>query len=227
MPEDRTIIDLIEVRPIVLVPIGSWEQHGPHLPFDTDTVIATELVRRASEALHDVPTLVTSSIGFSASGEHAGFPGTISIGTAATTRVLVEVARSCDWSDGVVFVNGHGGNHDAIVEASTIIRGEGRRVVIWSPTSSDPTDTHAGHVETSVMLAIDPERVRMDRAQVGTTARISDVASTLRENGVRAISENGVLGDPTRASADDGRIILDTWTRSLIDAVHTWLREKP
>jgi creatinine amidohydrolase len=99
--------------------------------------------------------------------------------------------------------------------------------VIWSPTSSDPTDTHAGHVETSVMLAIDPARVRMDRAQVGSTARISDVASTLRENGVRAISENGVLGDPTRASADDGRIILDTWTRSLVDAVHTWLREKP
>jgi creatinine amidohydrolase len=99
--------------------------------------------------------------------------------------------------------------------------------VIWSPTSADPTDTHAGHVETSVMLAIDPARVRMDRAQVGTTARISDVASTLRENGVRAISENGVLGDPTRASADDGRIILDTWTRSLVDAVHTWLREKP
>ena len=69
MPEDRTIIDLIEVRPIVLVPVGSWEQHGPHLPFDTDTVIATELVRRASEALHDVPTLVTSSIGFSANIE--------------------------------------------------------------------------------------------------------------------------------------------------------------
>lgn len=225
MPDAWTIADLVDVRPIVLVPVGSWEQHGPHLPFDTDTVIATEIARRAIECLDDVPAMLTSSIGFAASGEHSGFPGTISIGTETTARILVELVRSCDWSSGVVFVNGHGGNHDAIVDASNVIRSEGRRVLVWSPTSTDPTDTHAGRIETSVMLAVDPTRVRMDLVNVGTTAPISDIIADLRDRGVRAVSENGVLGDPTRANPDDGRAILDGWTTSLVLAVRAWLRD--
>lgn len=225
MPDSRTIADLVDVRPIVVVPVGSWEQHGPHLPFDTDTVIATEIARRAIERLHEVPTMLTSSIGFAASGEHSGFAGTISIGTETTARILVELVRSCDWSSGVVFVNGHGGNHEAIVEASTVIRTEGRRALVWSPAAADPTDSHAGRVETSVMLAVDPTRVRMDLADVGTTAPITDIITELRDRGVRAVSENGVLGDPTRANPDEGLVILDDWTSSLVQAVRTWLRD--
>ena len=224
MPDAWTITDLVDVRPIVVVPIGSWEQHGPHLPFDTDSVIATELVRRATESLSDVRTFVVPPINFSASGEHAGFPGTISIGGDTTTRTLVELARSCDWADGIVFVNGHGGNARAMRSAMDVIAAEGRRAASWSPTTTDPTDTHAGHVETSVMLAIDPARVRMDRARIGTTTPLSDIIGDLRDHGVRAVSDNGVLGDPTRANAEDGRSILDAWTTSLVDAIRTWVR---
>lgn len=225
MPDAWTTTDPVDVRPIVVVPVGSWEQHGPHLPFDTDSLIATELVRRATSSLDDVRTLPVPPINFSASGEHAGFAGTISIGTDTTARTLVELARSCDWADGVVFVNGHGGNARAVRDALDIILAEGRRVMSWSPTSTDPTDTHAGHVETSVMLAMDSTRVHMDRARIGTTSPISDIISDLRNGGVRAVSPNGVLGDPTRATADAGRSILDAWTTSLVDAIRTWVRE--
>lgn len=224
MSDSQTIDDRLDSRPIVVVPVGSWEQHGPHLPFDTDTVIAVELVRRATVAITDTPTMVAPAITFSASGEHSGFPGTISVGTDVTAATLVEVARSCDWADGVVFVNGHGGNAEALRTALDVITSEGRRVIAWSPTSTDPTDTHAGYTETSVMLAIEPHRVRMDLARAGNTSPIRDLLPALREHGVRAVSDNGVLGDPMRASVDTGRAILDEWTRSLVDTVRAWSR---
>ncbi len=224
MSDSQTIDDRPDARPIVVVPVGSWEQHGPHLPFDTDTVIAVELVRRATDALTDTSMLVAPAITFSASGEHSGFPGTISVGTDVTAATLIEVARSCDWADGVVFVNGHGGNAEALRTALDVITSEGRRAISWSPTSTDPTDTHAGHMETSVMLAIEPRRVRMDLARAGNTSPIRDLLPALREHGVSAVSDNGVLGDPTHASVDVGRAILDEWTRSLVDTVRSWSR---
>jgi creatinine amidohydrolase len=64
----------------------------------------------------------------------------------------------------------------------------------------------------------------MDRARVGTTTPLSDIIGDLRDHGVRAVSDNGVLGDPTRANAEDGRSILDAWTTSLVDAIRTWVR---
>ena len=126
-----TSADVVDRRPIVIVPVGSWEQHGAHRPFDTDTVIAVELVRRVVERLTDIPLLPTDPIAFGNSGEHGDFPGTISIGRETTTKVLVEITRSCDWADGVVFVNGHGGNAQAIHDALELIRFEGRRAMAW------------------------------------------------------------------------------------------------
>ncbi len=95
----------------VAVPVGSFEQHGPHLPLDTDTRIATAVVR-ALAGVAQAP-----AIAYGASGEHEGFAGTISIGTEALEALLVEYGRSaCRWARRVVFVNGHGGNGPALVE---------------------------------------------------------------------------------------------------------------
>ena len=97
--------------PIVLIPVGSTEQHGPHLPLATDTWIAEEL---AGRAIHQTDGLMVGpTISVSASGEHAGFAGTLSIGLEVMTMVVVELVRSADWAAGVVLVNGHGGNHRA------------------------------------------------------------------------------------------------------------------
>lgn len=225
MRDARSGAEPNDVRPIVIVPVGSWEQHGPHLPFDTDSVIACEVARRAATRLHDEQVLLVNAVNFSASGEHADFPGTLSIGTQTTARILVELARSCDWAAGIVFVNGHGGNADAFREAMASILAEGRRALSWTPTTTDPRDTHAGHIETSVMLAIDPSRVRMDRAAKGSMTPITDLMSELRDNGLRSVSDNGVLGDPTNANPTDGERILAAWTNSLVEQVRLWSRE--
>jgi creatinine amidohydrolase len=207
---------------VVIVPIGSWEQHGAHLPFDTDTVIATAIATNAAARL-TTPSIVVPALAYSSSGEHSQFLGTISIGTDATTQVLVELIRSCDWAAGVVLVNGHGGNHDAITNAQRISSHEGRRVLTWSPQTDDPCDTHAGHTETSVMLALAPQKVDMQRAVAGCTRPLSEIIDEMRRGGVKAVSSNGVLGDPTTANADDGRSILERWAADLTRAIEQWL----
>src|SRR3982750_1690980 len=96
-------------QPIVAVPIGSTEQHGPHLPLDTDTRVAIAVATRVTAS--DPALLVAPALAFGASGEHEGFAGTVSIGHEALNAVLVELGRSaCRWAARLVFVNGHGGN---------------------------------------------------------------------------------------------------------------------
>lgn len=220
MAPDAPLGDLtwteVRDRPrIVMIPVGSLEQHGPHLPLDTDTCIAVALARHVSEMRDDLVMGPTIAVG--ASGEHTDFPGTLSIGTDALTTVLVELTRSADAFTGVVFVNGHGGNRDALLAARAILRHEGRTVVAWSPTIADG-DAHAGRSETSIMLAIAPDRVRMDRAEPGATEPLSDVLDALRSSGVRSVSANGVLGDPRGASVEHGNELLVTM---IADLIHT------
>lgn len=210
---------------LLVVPVGSWEQHGPHLPFDTDTRIASELCRRLVDAASSWPTVEATlgpALTVTASGEHAGFPGTLSIGTDTTAAVLVEVGRSATWADRIAFVNGHGGNVDAITEAARVLQSEGRHVLFWSPPTEDDCDTHAGRIETSVMLAITPGEVRRDLAEVGVCEPLAALLPRLRRLGLRAVSPNGILGDPRRADADTGRRLLEKWSTALRTAVATW-----
>src|SRR5271156_5548241 len=97
-------------RGLLVVPVGSFEQHGPHLPLDTDTQIACALV----DAVANLPFVVAvPPLAYGASGEHAGFPGTLSIGSEVLADVLVELVRSARGScAGVVLVCAHGGNAD-------------------------------------------------------------------------------------------------------------------
>ncbi|EUA28531.1 creatinine amidohydrolase family protein [Mycobacterium intracellulare] len=116
----------------VMIPLGSTEQHGPHLPLDTDTRIATAVARRARARLGD-GWLVAPAIAYGASGEHQSFAGTISLGTEALTLLLVEYGRSAGtWARRLVFVNGHGGNVAALGAAVARLRAEGRDAG-WCP----------------------------------------------------------------------------------------------
>ncbi len=208
-------------RPLLAVPVGSCEQHGPHLPLDTDTRIATALAESLADKYDEGDILVTPPITITASGEHAGFPGTLSVGTKVMEHIIVELVRSADWSGGVVLVNGHGGNRVPVERAVRLLHNEQRKVLSWWPRVKG-SDAHAGDTETSMMLAIAPQLVRMDRAEVGVTAPLGDLLDEIRAGGVRSVSRNGVLGDPLRATESHGRTMLTRLSIDLVAAVDEW-----
>ncbi len=192
-------------RAVLAVPLGATEQHGPHLPLDTDTCIARAIAERAAASSEGM--VVAPALPFGASGEHAGFPGTLSIGREATARVLIELCRSAtETFSSVVLVSAHGGNAEPLARALGRLRAEGREVAAWSPRWDG--DAHAGRTETSAMLAIAPERVRLELAAPGNTAPLGELIGELVAGGVRAVSANGVLGDPAGATAAEGRALL-------------------
>lgn len=210
----------------LLVPLGSTEQHGPHLPFGTDSQIAEAVAARGLVAVSAQPgapsCLLAPTVPYGASGEHEGFPGTVSIGTEALALLLLEFGRSaCRWASRLVFVNGHGGNAHALLSAVGRLRDEGRDVA-WFPCMFDGADAHAGRTETSVLLDISPSQVRMDRARPGDTRPIGELLDDLRAHGVAGVSPNGVLGDPTGATAEAGKRDLSAVADRLSAAVLGW-----
>jgi creatinine amidohydrolase len=193
-------------RRTLVVPVGALEQHGPHLPLDTDTQIAVAVASRATSGRTDVA--LAPAIPYGSSGEHAAFPGTLSIGTAALTTLLVELGRDAGahWA-AVLFVNGHGGNAEALRDAVAQLRYEGRRCDVFHIAPAG-ADAHAGHAETSMLLCLNPAVVRLELAQRGETRPLSQIIGQMRRGGVRDVSPTGVLGDPRCATADDGRRLL-------------------
>jgi mycofactocin system creatininase family protein len=204
---------------LLAVPLGSTEQHGPHLPIGTDSAVAVALVERLAAARPDV--LVAPLLPYGSAGEHAAFPGTLSIGAAALELVIVELVRSADAFPGVVLVSGHGGNAAPLAAAVATLRAEGRTVMAWSPRIPGG-DAHAGHTETSLMLALAPETVQVEVAEPGDVRPLAAVIGELRRGGVASVSANGVLGDPTGATTDEGQRLLDGLAADLIAAVDAW-----
>jgi creatinine amidohydrolase len=183
---------------LVLVPVGSIEQHGPHLPLDTDTTIAIAVAEAVAQGLPG--TWVAPALSYGSSGEHQSFPGTSSIGTDALTHQAVELTRSLrTWADRVVFVNAHGGNLAALNVSDE---------VEWVPCATEEVDLHAGFTETSLMLHLRPDAVRLDLAEAGNTQPLREILPAMMAGGIAAVSPNGVLGDPAGASAAEGERVL-------------------
>jgi mycofactocin precursor peptide peptidase len=199
---------------ILLIPCGSTEQHGPHLPVTTDTDIAVAV--SVGAALRHSRLVVAPPLAYGSSGEHQGFAGTLSIGQDATESLLVELGRSAsiDFAH-VIVVSAHGGNAVPLSRAVTHLQAEGHPVTAWSPPWSG--DLHAGRTETSLMLAIDPTRVQLDLAEAGDLRSVEELWPLLRQQGTLAVSPNGVLGDPAGAHADEGRRLLALAVDQLTD----------
>ncbi|GAA4708369.1 mycofactocin biosynthesis peptidyl-dipeptidase MftE [Pseudonocardia yuanmonensis] len=205
----------------LVVPVGSVEQHGPHLPLTTDVRVAERVAARLEQ--RDSGLVLAPAVAYGAAGEHEGFPGTVSIGHEALRAVLVELGRSaCRWAARLLFVNGHGGNVGTLVEAVRLLRHEGRDAA-WVPCVAPdvPGDAHAGRTETALMLALDPARVGPGR-EPGATAPLRELLPVMREKGVVGVSPSGVLGDPRGATAEEGEALLAAMTDALAGAVARW-----
>ena len=207
---DLTWTDLEGRAPTLVVPVGSVEQHGPHLPLSVDARGAGAVAPGLHE--RDPDLLLAPALPYGAAGEHEGFPGTVSLGHEALRAVLVEYGRSaCRWASRLLLVNGHGGN------------------VAWIPcvpapadTAGIPLDAHAGRVETSLMRALAPHLVRTAAAAAGATVPLGGLLERMRQGGVVAVSANGVLGDPAGASAAAGRALLAGLVAATAAAVRIW-----
>lgn len=208
-----TTVDVgAEPQRTLLVPLGATEQHGPHLPLDTDTRVAVAWADAIAAAR--AGTIVAPPLAFGSSGEHQDFAGTLSIGQEALDLLLVELVRSAARSfAAVALVSGHAGNAAVVERVVARMRGEGHRVAgllpRWDPDEF-AVDAHAGRVETSLMLHIAPETVAMDRAEAGTTTPLPDMIDRLRAVGVRPVAPNGILGDPRPSTAEEGARLFDS-----------------
>jgi creatinine amidohydrolase/Fe(II)-dependent formamide hydrolase-like protein len=214
--ERLTVVDT------ALLPVGAVEQHGPHLPLDTDAFDAAYLAERVAEGCSDPKPLVLPPIDYGVSYHHEAFKGTISINNDTLANLVYDIGISVA-KNGIrklVIINGHGGNAPSLNFAAQRINQDARIFVcVDTGETSDvdvdrlietPNDVHAGEIETSTSMAIRPERVRLDRLQMAVpefTSRYLDFSS---KRGVawyahtHKISASGVMGDPTKATVEKG-----------------------
>jgi mycofactocin system creatininase family protein len=205
---------------VLAVPVGSTEQHGPHLPLTTDADLAVALCHQLGAQL-DSSVVVAPPIFYGSSGEHEGFAGTISIGQEATELLLTELGRSATRTfSRVLLVSTHGGNTEAVRRAVARLRAESRDVSVWFPRWHG--DAHAGRAETSLQLALTPGAVRLDRAEAGNTTPIAELMPALRATAVHGVSPNGVLGDPAGASAAEGTAMFADLLADLNSYLESW-----
>lgn len=215
---------------ILLLPLGAWEQHGPHLPLATDIIIVNAVVSTAMSkdialAQHFV---LAPTLPITASDEHEGFSGSLSMGTAALTSAVVAICRSAShWAAGTIIVNGHGGNFDALKSITSALNYEKVLHSVWTLPHYDGGDMHAGHTETSLLLHLLPHSVNLSSLPIEPTGNVD--FTILRSSGVRAVSESGVLGHPSTASPQHGSEVLDMYSSSLLNTMRTcsnhWLNK--
>lgn len=233
-PEARKYFRKVD---IALLPVGSIEQHGPHLPLDTDAFDAGYLASKVA-ALCSMPRpLVFPLISYGVSYHHDDFSGTISINNDTLSRLVYEIGMSAA-KNGItklVIINGHGGNVPALKFAAQLINRDARIfTTVDSGETSDsdlaaicetPNDVHAGEIETSTSLATRPQLVRMDKARKFIPDFSIDYLNFSTKRSVEwfartaKISSNGVLGDPTKATVEKGKKIWEVMIKNLVELV--------
>lgn len=195
-----------------MLPLGAVEQHGPHLPTGTDTLLAERIVERvAMAAKRDV--LVLPAIPFGLSGYHRHWGGTITLEAETLTRLLCDIAASVQAAGGsdLFIINGHGGNRGicTTVSLSTSARGFSVHGLCYWDVATDLARTlythdagslgHAGQAETGLVAAHFPELV-------GETANVSHepIGPAIGSTAIRRLGETGVSGNPAAGGAQQG-----------------------
>lgn len=220
---------------VVVLPIGATEQHGPHLPVHTDTLLAEAILERALQQLpqgHRVWRL--PALAYGKSNEHTGFPGTFSLSAASLLAVVSDLARGVKAAgfERLVLLNSHGGNRAVLEGVARDLRLElGLYVFNFftpalapDPVATDPleraSDLHAGDWETSLMLAVAPQQVRTERA---TRQLLPWPAAGIVPGGGGAtaawvtadLSPQGHMGNAAAATVQKGELRLEAVVQAL------------
>jgi creatinine amidohydrolase/Fe(II)-dependent formamide hydrolase-like protein len=233
-PEAETRFKQVDVA---ILPVGAIEQHGPHLPLDTDAFDADYLARRVAEACSTPKPLVLPMIPYGVSYHHNDFSGTLSVSPETQARLVHEVGMSaarCGITK-LVIVNGHGGNAPALHLAAQMINRDAHIFTCVDTGETSDTDiddmlgatndVHAGEIETSTTMAIRPHLVRMELAPKMVPRFSSDYLDFSSKRGVgwyaytNKISDSGVMGDATKATVEKGHKIWEMMTRRLVELI--------
>jgi len=247
-----TAVDKLDrEKTIVVLPCGSMEQHGPHLPNGMDTTLAIKVLEQSMHNLEtEVDCLVIPPISIGQSPEHMDFPGTITFTAETYIRMLKEIAHSVarHGFKKMYIVNGHGGNIAAISSAAFDIRDEYNLKVfmfnVWAVIvglanqhskreASNKTDSHGGEIETSIMLYLTPENVHMEMAVDEDNEKLTagDVVQmggpiSFNWNSLEDIAPSGISGKASLGTVEKGEAIfnalVDLCTKGLLEVSTKW-----
>ncbi|NLS79260.1 MAG: creatininase family protein [Chloroflexi bacterium] len=236
--------EAIAMQKVVLLPVGSTEQHGPHLPLETDIYLAEQVCleagRRAPER-----TLVLPPVSYGLNLHHIDFPGTIHIEPEVFIAFCLNITKSVAYHgfQKMMVVNGHGSNSplaDLVARKTTLQTGSLCAAVNYFSFAGEAYEglresdilAHADEFETSLYLHLAPERVRWDQAANGNDVEGQYVSSDSTSNYPLRFSDywgrwtkRGVHGEPTKATAEKGRVLWEAAVAGLVGAVaewHTW-----
>ncbi len=228
-PEVRAEVE--KGRNTVVVPFGALEQHGPHLPLGTDAIFGDELGRAVAERLD---AFLAPTVRVGCSRHHMAFAGTMTVAEETFHLIVSDIvtALAAHGFRRLVLLPTHGGNFrplgDAVAKLGPM---EGVKTVTFPDVSallgavmpvaaelgitSAEGGVHAGEWETSMMLALRPDLVQMGRAEPGYVGDLMPGVQKFFNEGVHSVADNGVFGDPRRASAAAG----DKYIRALVDLI--------
>jgi creatinine amidohydrolase len=211
-------------RDTVVVAFGATEQHARHLPLATDALLGDHLARLVADRLD---AFVAPTVRVGCSAHHLDFPGTLSLEEETFHAVVADLVRSLARAGfrRLVLLPTHGGNFAPLAAAleelgelpgTTVVALTNLGVLLEIARTGEREHgvplgdggLHAGEWETSMLLYIHPELVHMERAEAGYTGDLQQGIGRMFESGVKALSENGAIGDPSRASAEHGERYL-------------------
>ncbi|WP_078429797.1 creatininase family protein [Alkalihalobacterium alkalinitrilicum] len=224
---------------IALIPVGAFEQHGPHLPLFTDSILVEVMAAKVSDCFQE-PIIVTPTLIAGLSEHHVDFPGTITLDPvtlAAEIRAYITALKHMGVTR-ICLLSFHGGNFSFLGEYAKKCGDDFPEIQIEAYDDFErflnimyqaglstglelaPTDSHAGAIETSLVLHVLGEhRVRSFEAVAGYTTGEPGWMEIMQENGVPAISPSGVFGNPVGANPEAGEVILN----ALVEEVAFWL----
>jgi len=231
----------IKQEKVVILPTGSTEQHGPHLPLDVDSFLAESVCLEIGRRVPD-KVLVLPAVAYGLNGHHIDFPGTIHIEPEVFIAFCLNITKSVAYHGfrRILIVNGHGSNTPLVdlVARKTVLSTKSLCASVnyfqlaleaFAKVRESETIAHADELETSLYLYLAPRRVKMDRAVAGEDVHGALVSSDSTSNYPVRFADywgrwtrTGVHGDPTKATREKGRVIFEAAVSGLIALVEEW-----